>query len=70
MEKLVGVVSLQGPLSWKVYVDGATNQRGSGIGLVVVSPEGVIIEKSLRLDFSAMNNEAKYKALLTRMAMV
>ena len=69
MEKLVGVVSLQGPLSWKVYVDGATNQRGSGIGLVVVSPEGVIIEKSLRLGFSAMNNEAEYKALLTRMAM-
>ena len=70
MEKLVGVVSLQGPLSWKVYVDGATNQRGSGIGLVVVSPEGVIIEKSLRLGFSAMNNEAEYKVLLTRMAMV
>ena len=70
MEKLVGVVSLQGPLSWKVYVDGATNQRGSGIGLVVVSPEGVIIEKSLRLGFSAINNEAEYKALLTRMAMV
>ena len=70
MEKLVGVVSLQGPLSWKVYVDGAANQRGSGIGLVVVSPEGVIIEKSLRLGFSAMNNEAEYKALLTRMAMV
>ena len=70
MEKLVGVVSLQGPLSWKVYVDGATNQKGSGIGLVVVSPEGVIIEKSLRLGFSAMNNEAEYKALLTRMAMV
>ena len=70
MEKLVGVVSLQGPLSWKVYIDGATNQRGSGIGLVVVSPKGVIIEKSLRLGFSAMNNEAEYKALLTRMAMV
>ena len=36
----------------------------------MVSPEGVIIEKSLRLGFSAMNNEAEYKALLTRMAMV
>ena len=70
MEKLVGVVSLQGPLSWKVYVDGATNQKGSGIGLVMVSPEGVIIEKSLRLGCSAINNEAEYKALLTRMAMV
>ena len=70
MEKLVGVVSLQGPLSWKVYVDGATNQKGSGIGLVVVSPEGVIIEKFLRLGFSTTNNEAEYEALLARMAMV
>ena len=45
-KKLVGVVSLQGPLSWRVCVDGATNQRGFGVGLVVVSPEGIIIEKS------------------------
>ena len=45
-KKLVGVVSLQGPLSWRVCIDGATNQRGSGVGLVVVSPEGIIIEKS------------------------
>ena len=68
--KLVGVVSLQGPLFWKVYVDGIANQMESGVGLVVVSPEGVIIEKSLRLGFSAMNNEAKYEALLVGMAMV
>ena len=36
----------------------------------MVSPEGVIIEKFLRLGFSAMNNEAEYEALLARMAMV
>ena len=51
-------------------VDGAANKRGSRVGLVVVSLEGVIIEKSLRLGFSATNNEAKYKALLVGMAMV
>ena len=68
--KSVGMVSLQGPSSWKVYVDGAVNQRRSGVGLVVISPEWVIIEKSLRLGFSAMNNEAKYEALLVGMAMV
>ena len=37
--KLVGTISLQEPLFWKVYVDGAANQRGSGVGLVLVSPE-------------------------------
>ena len=26
--KLVGMISLQEPLSWKVYIDGATNQKG------------------------------------------
>ena len=38
--------------------------------LVLVSPKKITIEKSLRLDFSAMNNEAKYEALLVGMAMV
>ena len=40
------------------------------MGLVLVSPEKITIEKSLRLDFSAINNKAKYKALLMGMAMV
>ena len=34
------------------------------MGLVMVSPEEVTIEKSLRLGFLAMNNKAEYKALL------
>ena len=62
--KLVDMVSLQEPLSWRVYVDGAANQRGSGMGLVVISPNKIIIEKSLRLGFSATKNEAEYEALL------
>ena len=44
--------------------------EGSGIGLVLISPENVIIEKSLRFDFSATNNEAEYEVLLIGMAMV
>ena len=34
-EKSVGVVSLREPLSWRVFVDGVANQRGSGVGIVV-----------------------------------
>ena len=68
--KLVGTISQHGPLPWEVYVDGASNQKGSRVGLVLISPEKIIIEKSLRLDFSAMNNEAEYKALMMGMAMV
>ena len=68
-EKSVGAISLQGPTYWKVYVDGAANQRGSRVRLVLISPEGITIEKSLRLGFSATNNKAKYEALLEGMSM-
>ncbi|XP_050259184.1 uncharacterized protein LOC126704206 [Quercus robur] len=69
-EKSVGLISTQGRSSWRVYVDGAANQRGAGLGLVLISPEEVIIEKSLRLGFSATNNEAEYETLLMGMSVV
>ncbi|XP_050248530.1 uncharacterized protein LOC126695754 [Quercus robur] len=68
--KSIGVISMLGPPCWKVYVDGGANQRGSEVGLVLVSPKKTIIEKSLRLGFSATNNKAEYEALLQGMAMV
>ena len=68
--KSIGMVSLQEPLSWRVYVDGAANQRGFAVGLVVISPDKIIIEKSLRLGFSAINNEVEYDPLLVGMIMV
>ena len=40
------------------------------MGLVLISPERVIIEKSMRLGFSATNNKAEYETLLVRMTMV
>ena len=40
------------------------------MGLVLVSPENITIEKSLRLNFSATNNEVEYEALLRGMMMV
>ena len=69
-EKSVGTISLQEPPFWKVYVDGAANQKGSRVGLVLISPEKLTIEKSLRLGFSTTNNEAEYEALFEGMSMV
>ena len=40
------------------------------MGLVIISPKKIVIEKSLRLGFLATNNEAKYEALLVGMTMV
>ena len=69
-ERSIGVVSVQCPTPWELYVDGATNQGGLGMGLVLVSLEKITIEKSLRLNFSATKNKAEYKALLMGMMMV
>ena len=49
---------------------GAANQKGSGVGLVLILPEKLVVEKLLRLGFLATNNEAKYEALLEGMSMV
>ena len=69
-EKSVGIISVQCSTPWEVYVDEAANQRGSEVVLVLISPEKITIEKSLRLGFSTANNEAEYEALLMGMMMV
>ena len=69
-EKSVGTISLQELVLWKVYDDGAPNQWGFRVGLVLFSLEQITIEKSLRLGFLATNNEAKYEVLLEGKSMV
>ncbi|RDY02803.1 Retrovirus-related Pol polyprotein from transposon 17.6, partial [Mucuna pruriens] len=52
---------------WYLSVDGSTNQSGSGAGVILEGPEGVLIEQSLHFDFRASNNQAEYEALLAGM---
>jgi ribonuclease HI len=49
---------------WKIYVDGASNARGSGTGVVIITPDETVIEQLIRLDFKTSNNEAEYEAVL------
>ena len=49
---------------WELFVDGALNSKGSGAGIVLVSPKGLVLEQAVRLKFSASNNEAKYETLM------
>ena len=69
-ERSIDMISVQCPMPWELYIDGAANQRGSEVGLVLVSPEKTTIEKSLKLSFSATNNEVEYEALLMGLMMV
>jgi ribonuclease HI len=39
-------------------------QKGSGAGCVIVSPNGVCYELSVRLEFACTNNQAEYEGLL------
>ncbi|XP_064941153.1 uncharacterized protein LOC103974602 [Musa acuminata AAA Group] len=50
--------------TWTLHVDGSANAKGAGAGLVLVTPDGRSIERSLRFGFRATNNEAEYEALL------
>ena len=49
---------------WKLSVDGAANAQGSGVGMILTSPEGIDIEYALRFGFRASNNEAEYEAVI------
>ena len=50
--------------SWKMYFDGATNQNGSGIGVLLISPKGAHIPFSGRLNFPTTNNATEYEACI------
>jgi ribonuclease HI len=52
---------------WKIYVDGASNARGSGTGVVIITPDETVIEQTIRLDFKTSNNETEYEAVLARL---
>ncbi|KAI5337129.1 hypothetical protein L3X38_016398 [Prunus dulcis] len=49
---------------WQLRIDGASNQKGAGAGVVITTPDGTLLEQAITLGFSASNNEAEYEALL------
>jgi len=41
---------------WVISVDGSSNQSGSGAGVILEGPNGLLIEQALRFAFKASNN--------------
>ena len=62
-KEVVGVFVTEISPPWNVYIDGAANQQGLRVGVVIISPDGIVLEKSQRLSFSATNNKAEYVEL-------
>nr|GEW79782.1 hypothetical protein [Tanacetum cinerariifolium] len=49
--------------TWKLYIDGASNDLGSGARLILIDPEGVEYSYALRLNLNNSNNDIEYDAL-------
>lgn len=49
---------------WKLFVDGASNDRDSRVGVILITSEGRRISYALRLSFRATNNIAEYEAMI------
>lgn len=64
------VISTPYPPLQEIYADEVTNKKGSGVEIILVSPEKITMEKSLKLGFLVTNNEVKYEALLIGITMV
>nr|GEW52249.1 hypothetical protein [Tanacetum cinerariifolium] len=54
---------------WTLFTDDASNSKGFGAGLVLISPSGIEFTYALRLSFASKNNEAEYQALLAGLRM-
>ena len=53
-----------------MYVDGASNYRRAGVGIILIFSEGIRVKKSFKLGFQASNNEAaEYEVLLLGLRM-
>src|ERR1044072_8335027 len=57
------------PKMWTLFVDGSSNAKGSGAGLILLTPEEAEIEQCLKFEFKASNNQAEYEAMITGLTM-
>ena len=55
--------------SWTVQMDGFAMRKVEGVGVMLISPEKETLKHAVRLQFAAINNKAKYKALLAGLSL-
>jgi len=62
-------VELHGPTSqseqtWVFFVDGSSDNRNTGAGIIIEGPGGFTVDHSLQFKFKATNNQTEYEALI------
>jgi len=53
--------------TWVLFVDGSSDKRNSGVGIVIEGPSDFTVEHSLQFKFKASNNQAEYEALIAEL---
>jgi len=59
-----GAVETLEIVPWTLFFDRSTCDRGVGIGIVLISPQGRKYEFSLPIVATSTNNQAEYQALI------
>uniref|UniRef100_A0A803PEE9 RNase H type-1 domain-containing protein n=1 Tax=Cannabis sativa TaxID=3483 RepID=A0A803PEE9_CANSA len=49
---------------WKIYVDGASSEKGSGGRIILISPQKHRLQSALQFEFEAFNNKAEHEAMI------
>jgi len=49
---------------WALFFDGSTCNQGGGVGIVLISPQGISFEYVIPIKPISTNNQAQYEAIL------
>ncbi|PKI59203.1 hypothetical protein CRG98_020404, partial [Punica granatum] len=63
-ERILQVDGEEDKPAWKMYFDGVVNSIGSGIGAVLISPDGRYYPIAAKVDYPCTNNVAEYEACI------
>jgi ribonuclease HI len=50
-----------------MYFDGSYTLKGAGAGIMLIPPEGDMLNYTIQIEFSATNNITEYEGLVTRL---
>ena len=64
MAELIPYPTEEGKPRWTLYVDGSSNSRSCGAGVVLEGPGEVVIDQAMKFEFKTSNNQAEYDTII------
>ena len=50
--------------TWKMYFDAVANQKGYGVGVILIAPRGAQTPLAIKLKYTSTNNTAEYEVCI------